>query len=101
MTALLRYLLIGLGLWALKRLLFPSRSAPAPRRPRPAPGPAPRRRGESVRLEGRMVEDRVCGTHVPLEGALSLTDEGGTHYFCGTDCRDRHLAALRVKEPVA
>jgi YHS domain-containing protein len=100
-SALLRYLLITLGLWALSRLLFARREAPPARRPRQPRRPAPPRRGENVGLRGRMVRDPVCGTHIAPEGALSLTDGEGTHYFCGASCRDRHLAAAGEREPVA
>jgi YHS domain-containing protein len=48
-----------------------------------------------------MVQDPVCGTHVDPGEAMSLTDGEGTHYFCGPECRDRHLAGTREREPVA
>jgi hypothetical protein len=48
-----------------------------------------------------MVRDRVCGTHLPAERALTLTDAGETRYFCGSACRDKHLAAVREREPVS
>lgn len=38
-----------------------------------------------------MVQDRVCGSYVPLSSAVTLHDDGGTEYFCGTACRDRYL----------
>ena len=36
----------------------------------------------------RLVRDPVCGTHVPVNAALSLTVKGSTHYFCSEQCRD-------------
>jgi YHS domain-containing protein len=48
-----------------------------------------------------MVRDRICGTHVPVDQALTLTDAGGTHYFCGSECRERYLAAARERKPVS
>ena len=45
-----------------------------PRRGSPAP---------SVRL----ARDPVCGTHVPVDAALSLSARGTTYYFCSEKCR--------------
>lgn len=101
MSALLRFLLIALGFWVMMRLLFPRRGVEPARRPRQARSQTPPRGGEGVRLQGRMVRDPVCGTHIDPEGAFSLTDGEGTHFFCGAECRDRHLAAARKREPVA
>jgi YHS domain-containing protein len=45
-----------------------------------------------------MVRDRICGMHVPEEQALTLTQGSETLYFCGPDCRDRHLTLSRGGE---
>ncbi|QEG37666.1 heavy metal translocating P-type ATPase [Bythopirellula goksoeyrii] len=33
--------------------------------------------------------DPICGMQVDTETALSLTEDGTTHYFCSAGCRDR------------
>jgi YHS domain-containing protein len=39
----------------------------------------------------RLARDPVCGTHVPVNAALSLTTKGRTQYFCSEKCRDEYL----------
>jgi YHS domain-containing protein len=36
-----------------------------------------------------MARDPVCGTFVVPSRAVSLRDQGGTHYFCSEACRSR------------
>jgi YHS domain-containing protein len=48
----------------------------------------PRGRRRSAPPSVRLVRDPVCGTHVPINAALSLTARGATHYFCSEQCRD-------------
>jgi len=56
---------------------------------RVARGPVrPSRRPERRQL----YRDPVCGTHVPEEIALTLTDSGQTHHFCSRECREEYLA---------
>ena len=39
----------------------------------------------------RLARDPVCGTHVPVNAALSVTTKGRTQYFCSEKCRDQYL----------
>jgi len=48
----------------------------------------PASRSRSAPPAVRLVRDPVCGTHVPINAALSLTAKGATHYFCSEQCRD-------------
>jgi len=41
----------------------------------------------------QMVRDPVCGTFLPPEHAVSLTERGGAvRYFCSEKCRDSYKA---------
>jgi YHS domain-containing protein len=51
-------------------------------------GTPSRGRRQPPRPSVRLVRDPVCGTHVPVNAALSLTDKGQTYYFCSERCRD-------------
>ena len=55
-----------------------------------AAGGTPRSTGRtrSAPRAVKLVRDPVCGTHVPVDAALSLTAKGATHYFCSEQCRD-------------
>jgi YHS domain-containing protein len=58
-----------------------------------AAGMTPRRRSRGGRRAPpavRLMRDPVCGTHVAPNAALSLSDGGGTHYFCSQQCRDAY-----------
>jgi YHS domain-containing protein len=46
-----------------------------------------RRRGPPA-VAVKLARDPVCGTHVPVNAALSLTANGETRYFCSEQCRD-------------
>jgi YHS domain-containing protein len=37
-----------------------------------------------------MVLDPECGTYVPRNDAIKSQIKGSTHYFCSTECRDKH-----------
>ena len=50
----------------------------------PAPPPEKTSRGEE------MVLDPECGTYVPRNDAIKAQVKGAAHYFCSTDCRDKH-----------
>ncbi len=52
---------------------------------------APRRSGPPERGV-QMVRDPVCGTFLPPEQAISLTERGSVHYFCSEKCRDAYKA---------
>jgi YHS domain-containing protein len=51
----------------------------------------PRRRGGGSSSAVRLARDPVCGTHVPVNAALSLSTKGQTQYFCSEKCRDEYL----------
>ena len=38
----------------------------------------------------QMVRDPVCGTFLPPESAITLTDRGSVRYFCSEKCRDAY-----------
>lgn len=41
----------------------------------------------------QMIRDPVCGTFLPPEHAVSLTERGGAvRYFCSEKCRDSYKA---------
>ena len=40
----------------------------------------------------QMARDRVCGTYVVPERALSITDGRKSVYFCSATCRDKYRA---------
>ncbi len=40
----------------------------------------------------QMVRDPVCGTFLPPEHAVTLTDRGSVRYFCSEKCRDAYKA---------
>ena len=50
-----------------------------------------RRRGGGPPSAVRLARDPICGTHVPVNAALSLTTKGRTQYFCSEKCRDEYL----------
>lgn len=43
-----------------------------------------------------MERDPVCGTFVVPERAVTLSDAGGTVYFCSTACRDAYRPTSRA-----
>jgi YHS domain-containing protein len=55
-----------------------------------ASGTAPRG-GSQQPMSVRLARDPVCGTHVPIDGSVSLTMRGRTHHFCSTACRDQFV----------
>lgn len=42
-----------------------------------------------------LVEDPVCHTYIPRQGAESLTQGQETLYFCSPECRARYQAGER------
>jgi YHS domain-containing protein len=45
-----------------------------------------------------MVKDEVCSTYLPQEDAIKEKIDGGMHYFCSKNCRDKFLEE-RKREP--
>jgi YHS domain-containing protein len=95
---LARLATIFIAIWAVLRLLrflvVAKRAAQAAQPGGAAAGERARRpsaAGPRAVSRGRMVRDRVCGTHIPLDRALTLEEDGETLYFCGAKCRDAHL----------
>jgi uncharacterized protein len=40
----------------------------------------------------QMVRDPICGTFLPPEHAVTLTERGEVRYFCSEKCRDAYKA---------
>jgi uncharacterized protein len=40
----------------------------------------------------QMVRDPVCGTFLPPDQAVTVTDRGSVRYFCSEKCRDAYKA---------
>jgi uncharacterized protein len=53
--------------------------------------PTPRRSGPPDRGV-QMVRDPVCGTFLPPEQAVTLSERGSVRYFCSEKCRDAFRA---------
>ncbi len=75
MNGLLVWGLLG---YLLYRMLYrrPATSSP------PGPATAAGREVDDV-----LVQDPVCQTYIPRQGAESCQVNGMTHYFCGPECR--------------
>ena len=43
--------------------------------------------------DGVMVRDRICNTFLPLDRALTVDQDGQSHYFCSETCRRSFLGA--------
>jgi YHS domain-containing protein len=50
------------------------------------------RRGGPPERGVQMVRDPVCGTFLPPEHAVTLTERGSIRYFCSEKCRDAYKA---------
>jgi hypothetical protein len=46
-------------------------------------------------VQGTLVRDRVCNTHLPRHRALVAQVAGREEYFCSAACRDHALATAR------
>jgi len=44
---------------------------------------------------GRMVRDEICGTYIPVKGAIRERTGSDSHYFCSTECRDQFMSGLK------
>jgi YHS domain-containing protein len=42
-----------------------------------------------------LVEDPICHTYIPRQGAESWTMAGATHYFCSPECRKKFQSEQR------
>lgn len=84
----LRFLIIIVALWLLRRFLGalvgePRRSQTQPRAAKPI---AP----------NQMVKDPVCGMYMDPRLAVEVQNQaGGYFYFCSNECRQKFLAQLR------
>jgi uncharacterized protein len=81
-----RYLLIGLAVWILYRVLK-----------RWLGGPPPAQRtnvgqGRAREVVDVMVQDPQCGVYLPQHEALRATARGQERFFCSEACRDAYLA---------
>ncbi len=83
----LRFLLIVVALWLLRRFLGAMFGEPL-RRPRQTPG------GKAA-PPSHMVKDPVCGMYMDPRLAVEVEDKGGYFYFCSTECRKKFLAEPR------
>jgi uncharacterized protein len=55
--------------------------------------PPPGRHGGPPERGVQMVRDPVCGTFLPPDTAVSVTERGGAvRYFCSEKCRDAYRA---------
>jgi YHS domain-containing protein len=90
-SGLLRYLLIGLAVWILFRVLKGWLSGPPPGQRGGNVG-----QGQSREAVDLMVQDPQCGVYLPQEEALRATVQGQERFFCSEACRDAYLAATKT-----
>jgi uncharacterized protein len=84
---LLRFLLIIVALWLLRRFLGSLVGEPLYRKNRSqSDKPAP---------PSRMVKDPVCGMYMDARLAVEVQNKGGYFYFCSDECRNKFLAQPR------
>ena len=86
MSPLRLLILAALG-YILYRLLF----GPKPVSPQGAAPPAAAGRP----ADDLLVEDPICHTYVPQQGAESLVVGGTTYYFCSPECRKKFQSEQR------
>ena len=60
-----------------------------------ASGQARQRSDDGLVADDVLVEDPVCHTYIPQQGAETLTVAGQTYYFCGPECRKRYQSETR------
>ncbi len=46
-------------------------------------------------LEIEMVQDMICGAHVPKHKAYQVARDNVTHYFCSWECRQKFILSVR------
>jgi YHS domain-containing protein len=78
----LRFALIILALWIVRRLL--GMLLGEPRKRSSSAGRAMENRGS------KMVRDPVCGMYMDPRLALRLDDKKGSFYFCSDECRRKY-----------
>lgn len=81
----LRLLVLAALSYILYRLLF-GRTHTQPSTPPPPASPS------NQVADDVLVEDPVCHTYIPRQGAESLTVGRETLYFCSPECRRRYQA---------
>lgn len=82
-----RYLLIGLAVFILYRVL--KRWLAGPPAAGQGAGPA---KGTPREVVDLMVQDPQCGVYLPQHEALKVVARGQERYFCSEACRDAYLA---------
>jgi len=87
-----RYLLIGLAVYILYRVL--KRMLAGPTTPQ-GQGQAKSAPAEVVDL---MVQDPQCGVYVPKHEALRIQAQGQERFFCSEACRDAFLAGQKEEK---
>ena len=81
---MLRALLLAVVAWSLVRFLLRLFRIS---RPAPGPAPGPVRSGEEAPSTGILVQDKVCGTFIDQQSALTAMDlQGERVYFCSEAC---------------
>jgi YHS domain-containing protein len=80
-TILIRFLLLILGLWLLRRLLGKLFTASRPNEAN----------GNSAASPNNMVKDPVCGMYMDSRLAIRMEKRKETLYFCSEECKDKYL----------
>ena len=88
MRALL-WLALGLIIYLLWRLIFPSPARISSSRRRTAKGESSG--GKRVIDAGDMVKDPVCNTYIPMSNSIKENIGGQTYHFCSPECRDKFI----------
>ena len=63
----------------------------------PKTGPSAKAAADANRrqVDDVLVEDPVCRTYIPQQGAESWTVAGTTHFFCSPECRKKFQSEQR------
>jgi YHS domain-containing protein len=83
---LLRFLLILVALWLLRRFLGSLMGEPLYRQ---------NRSKTTAAVPSRMVKDPVCGMYMDARLAVEVQNKGGYFYFCSDERRNKFLAKPR------
>ncbi|MEN8140089.1 MAG: YHS domain-containing protein [Thermodesulfobacteriota bacterium] len=73
----IRLLILAILFYILYRVLFAKKKIQQQQQTPPPP------------LDDTLEEDPVCHTYIPRHEALTLQDNGTTHYFCSEECRKK------------
>ena len=82
---MLKFLLIGLALFALYKLITNDRG---------------KKNQDETKVKerkiatGEMVKDPICGTYVERDGSVTVRDGKKLHCFCSYECRQKFLDGL-------